>query len=452
MSASAMGRLGMEGLWIPLRGVDGFKPADPPFEPGSVYVERAPDGSLDTLHVSPVAGARPQADGAPRVDWSRLFGEARLDMSAFTPSAPEPALSLPGRLRTAWAGSAPGTGSPLRVEAAELAGRPVAFRVLSPRTPFEFGSTAVIDPDDTSSAGTVSVVAIVGFLTLSWAGVGFFMHRNLTLGRGDRRGAGRLARAMAALVFLASLLTSSAPFDSRIFGTLHGAAAAGLFAGAWCWAYYMAIEPFVRRQWPRMLVGWSRLMGGEWGDPQVGREILIGTLSALAIASLFVPVTALAVRDGREFPLAEEFYFRALGSTRELTGGVFQLLPWAVFVSLMWMVLLLMLRRVLRHDLAAIGVLSVLTVGLVPPSQWIFALVMLAGNLVSLYMALRVGFLALVAGATVGLALSSLPVSPGTPGFVGSLSWLTVAVIAVPALFGLYTSLAGQSIFGRSAD
>jgi serine/threonine-protein kinase len=452
MLAQPMGKLGLEGLEIPLRAVDGFKPADPPFEPGSVYVERGPDGSLDTLHVSPIAGTGPQAGLAPRVDWSRLFEYARLDMSTFTSSEPEPALSLPGHLRTAWVGTAPGIGGPLRVEAAELAGRPVAFRVLSPRTLFEFGSTAVIDPDSASSAEAVSVVATVGFLALSWAGVGFFMLRNFTLGRGDRRGAGRLARTMAALVFAAGLLTSSAPFDSRIFSTVHGAAAVGLFAGAWCWAYYMAIEPFVRRQWPRMLVGWSRLMSGEWRDPQVGREIFIGTLSALAITSLFVPATAMAVRAGREYPLADEFYFRALGSTRELMGGVLQLLPWAVFASLMWMVLLLMLRRVLRHDLAAIGVLSLLTVGLVPPSQWIFALVMVAGNLVRLYIALRVGFLALVAGAAVGLALSSLPVSPSTPGFVGSLSWLTIAVIAVPALFGLSTSLAGQSVFARQPD
>jgi hypothetical protein len=450
MSLRPMGRLGLEGLSIPLRGVEGFKPDDPPSEPGTVYVERGPDGSLDTLYVRPVAGAPLERELAARVDWSRLFVEARLDMRTFTAVAPEPALALPGDLRTAWVGSSPGNGNPLRVEAAELAGRPVAFRVLSPRTPFELGSATFTLPDSQSSAGAVAAGVTVAFLALSWAGVGFFMYRNLTLGRGDRRGAGRLARAMAALVFAASWLASSAPLDVRIFGTLHGAAAVGLFAGAWCWAYYMAIEPFVRRQWPRMLVGWSRLMAGEWRDPQVGREILIGTLISVAIASAYLPVTAMAVRAGREFPLGEEFYFRALGSTQELLVGVLQLLPWGVYVSLMWMVLLLMLRRALRNDLAAIIVLSVLTIGLVPPTQWTFGLVMVAANVVSLTMALRVGFLALAANVVCTLAISSLPVSPGTPGFVGSLSWITIAVIAVPALFGLYTSLAGQSVFGRA--
>lgn len=47
--------------------------------------------------------------------------------------------------------------------------------------------------------------------------------------------------------------------------------------------------------------------------------------------------------------------------------------------------------------------------------------------------ALRVGFLGLITGA---------------PGIVGSLSWLSLFAIALPAFFGLYTALAGQSVFG----
>jgi hypothetical protein len=34
------------------------------------------------------------------------------------------------------------------------------------------------------------------------------------------------------------------------------------------------------------------------------------------------------------------------------------------------------------------------------------------------------------------------------PGFVGDLSWIPIVAIALPTMFGLYTALAGQSIFG----
>jgi serine/threonine-protein kinase len=42
------------------------------------------------------------------------------------------------------------------------------------------------------------------------------------------------------------------------------------------WMLYLALEPFVRRRWPRILISWSRLISGEWCDPLVGRDVLIG--------------------------------------------------------------------------------------------------------------------------------------------------------------------------------
>ncbi len=62
--------------------------------------------------------------------------------------------------------------------------------------------------------------------------------------------------------------------------------------------------------------------------------------------------------------------------------------------------------------------------------------------------ALRVGFLGLITAMVVSQITGGLPFSPGAPGIVGSLSWLSLFAIAVPAFFGLYTALAGQSVFG----
>ena len=56
-----------------------------------------------------------------------------------------------------------------------------------------------------------------------------------------------------------------------------------LFAGAFFWALYMAIEPFVRRRSPHRIISWTRLLAGDFRDPLVGRDALIGALFGVAI-------------------------------------------------------------------------------------------------------------------------------------------------------------------------
>ena len=49
-----------------------------------------------------------------------------------------------------------------------------------------------------------------------------------------------------------------------------------LLAAAVCWIGYLAVEPFLRRRWPEVLVTWARLLAGDFRDPLVGRDVLIG--------------------------------------------------------------------------------------------------------------------------------------------------------------------------------
>jgi hypothetical protein len=47
--------------------------------------------------------------------------------------------------------------------------------------------------------------------------------------------------------------------------------------------FYVALEPYVRRRTPRRLVSWGRLMAGDWRDPLVGRDVLVGVLLGIWI-------------------------------------------------------------------------------------------------------------------------------------------------------------------------
>ena len=59
-----------------------------------------------------------------------------------------------------------------------------------------------------------------------------------------------------------------------------------LFVGGLLWLAYMALEPHVRRHWPAILVGWSRVLAGRWRDPRVGRDVLAGAAVGTAISLL----------------------------------------------------------------------------------------------------------------------------------------------------------------------
>jgi hypothetical protein len=49
-----------------------------------------------------------------------------------------------------------------------------------------------------------------------------------------------------------------------------------LYSVSLMWIFYMALEPYVRRIWPEAVISWSRLLGGKWLDPLVGRDVLAG--------------------------------------------------------------------------------------------------------------------------------------------------------------------------------
>src|SRR5262249_15529600 len=56
-----------------------------------------------------------------------------------------------------------------------------------------------------------------------------------------------------------------------------------------------ALEPYVRRRWPWLMVGWNRLLAGRWRDPLVGRDLMGGGLLGVT-TTLLSPVQALLPR------------------------------------------------------------------------------------------------------------------------------------------------------------
>ena len=150
-------------------------------------------------------------------------------------------------------------GVPLRIEAAAYRGRPVFFDTIGPWT-----RPAMMRAYKPSSSEKVSRVAWALVLVATLCVGAYLARRNLRLGRGDRRGAFRFAAAVFAI-----------SVASWIFGGTHVAASAeiglvimrvgwSLFLAGVVWMVYLAVEPYVRKYWPGVLIGWSRLRAGRW--------------------------------------------------------------------------------------------------------------------------------------------------------------------------------------------
>ena len=267
---------------VPLRFRGPITPSDPPLTiSGMTGVSLDPSGRLVSLISVP-----PQVDDLPadpaEPAWALLFEEAGLEMARFRPATPRWSPLIDCQQRAAWEGEyAEQPGTPIRVEACAYGGVPYYMSVIAPWT-----KPSRMQEASAGSGERVGAWISVGMLLLIVAVGLLLVRRNLRLGRGDRRGAFRLAL----FLFVASLITQGlavhhVPALSEVL-LLIGSLQESLMFPALAWVVYMAIEPFVRRLWPGALISWSRLLAGRFRDPRVGRDILVGGMGGMVACLL----------------------------------------------------------------------------------------------------------------------------------------------------------------------
>jgi hypothetical protein len=173
---------------------------------------------------------------------------------------------------------------------------------------------------------------------------------NLRAGRGDRKRAWRVALVAFTATAAATNLTRHWSLDTvslwQVLAIDQGLAFAMALQS---WLSYLALEPFVRRRWPHLLVAWTRLLDGRWRDGLVGRSLLVGVAAGLALNT--VPAAAVAAGRLLDLPGAVPLYFAGnLDSAASFVGlearGVF----YSTLYPLGAAALLLVARFVFRHD------------------------------------------------------------------------------------------------------
>jgi serine/threonine-protein kinase len=342
------------------------------------------------------------------------------------------------------------------VQAGSVGGAPTYFEILGP---WNLGE----EPPD-SDPGTPFLIGLLMVGIIATALI--LARRNLRSGRGDTRGAVKLMVFFVLTIFASWILTevrlhtlaAGSLFQQMVFGRLvaHGLAHAALLG-----LMYIALEPYVRRLWPETMVSWSRLLIGRAKDPLVGRDLLIGMAALGLLTALISWVRGLLFQaSGETIPFAWSSLNVGMSGIRYAAANLVIILESTIGQAMMFLVILLIFRLVLRRNWAAflvfivfVSIIMVLNPTLGDRSAWLIAYEILATDLVMATMIaclLRFGLLSMIGGmGMITLMGSSILTWDFQQWYAGSSLITMVAVLAV-AGWAFYTSLAGRSLFKDS--
>jgi serine/threonine-protein kinase len=429
---------------------DEVTPADPPRTvSGMANLSLDPRGRLLAFEGVPPQTVAPGEPAPARFDWSRLFAEAGLDPAAFRPVESVWVPPHPFDERAAWEGTYPGQpDTPVRVEAAAFRGRPVYYQLVNP-----WNQPTRQEERPVPAGVRFFLAVVVALFFLMMAGAALLARHNLRLGRGDRRGALRLASFVFAGTLLDWLVTAHhVPSLVEELNQFLVNLSMCLLTGGMLWLIYVALEPYVRRRWPGRIIGWSRLLAGDWRDPLVGRDLLVGALSGCALILLSFASTIYAPRLGLPPPPPEDIALRGLlGMRYALNTVTSQVLSSLLFSSTL-MFLFLLLTIVTRRERAGAALLGLLLTGLFfgSGSLALDLAVGLTATGITLFVLLRFGMLALVFMEFFLLFFGLYPVTTDFSVWYAGSSAFAAALGAALILYGFKTSLAGRPLFSGS--
>ncbi|HJT28590.1 MAG TPA: serine/threonine-protein kinase [Pyrinomonadaceae bacterium] len=383
-------------------------------------------------------------------DWSQLFTESGLDQTKFqtVPSVWTPPHETTAR--TAWEGSYPDQPDfKIHIEAGAFGGKPVYFEIFD----------AWDQPRDVQASVArfrqrVLLVLLLAIFITAMVGSALLALRNVKLGRGDRRGAFRLAGFLLVVFFLRWLFSSHhVATEIEAFNFISGMRDV-LFWTFFFWVVYLAFEPFVRRRWPGRIVSWSRVLAGGFRDPLVGRDILIGAVVGLGVILSNFLLANMAPRwfgypppiPWFDFPATQLLGIRSapFGITQQIFGAILQ-----SFLLLFFLFLLYIIVRRERIAAVLVWLIGGAAISLTHDTVLGVPFAMVGAFLV-VWVLYRYGLLALISAIFFLHLTIFFPITSDFSSWYAADFVLALIVSLTLVGFAFYTSLAGQPLFRAS--
>ena len=419
-------------------------PDDPPLNiSGMVRIELDPQGRLILFQA-----VVPQLDDATPIqpmDWKKLFDVAGLDPARWTETTSQEIPSSAFDERKAWNGTFAHTPKmSMRIEAAAWKGRPVSFELFGPwRRPVR------MQPQAAQTTGQrIGGWAPVVVLAIILVGAPWLALRNFRAGRGDMRGALRLAGAglifqsMSEIVRLHHVPTLAEPIHVLY------QIGVGLLVAAMVWLLYVGLEPYLRRRWPQSLISWTRLVAGSVRDPLVAGHILAGTALGVGLV-LLGDLTSLVNWQTLRVVTLPRYTIMVLNA-EGLAGWLLWNMIGNAAGALGSFFIFFLLRLVLRNSWAAVAVMVALlgAVSLTssPLPTTVYVMLLYSS---SLWVMIRLGILPFALVLLLQLVGVQAPLTSDLSAWYASKGLIVVALILGLAVWSFRNALGGRKVVKR---
>ncbi len=421
---------------------------DPPLiAPGMKLVYLDAEGHLEYLRVVPLRHIA-ATDKAPKeTDWNRILTDAGFDPAQCTPTESEWIPYAYADARFAWTTPMPERPDvTLRIEAASYRGKPVYFARIAPWTPGNAGATS-----GANQVQAISAILIIGLMLVAGAVLAW---RNLKLKRADLNGSLRLAAFIFCITMATWAIGSSHIASIFEAYSLTLALSWASLAAFFLWMVYVAVEPFIRRRMPTLVISWNRLLAGQFRDPMVGRDLLVGISVALFVAAIGHLDIPYAAMRGLPPPMPSP-NFAAITGGRVIFAMLFATMNQAILDALAFLFLIVILQRVTRNRwFAAAGFVAIFTIRLYLQGGTHFDIAINAAVLAGIaFLMFRFGLVAVGAFQFASSVISGAPITTQGSAWYAWMGWLVVAIFGVMIYYSARNGLAGQRLFtGSLAD
>ncbi|MDH3253793.1 MAG: serine/threonine protein kinase [Acidobacteriota bacterium] len=422
-----------------------------PFEPkpevrGRIVVFLDQSERLVYFQADPVTssgGVDPS--GPSEINWGSALAFTGIAQKSLEP-APAGRSPVPADHWIAWSGESP-AGETVRIEGASAGGRVVYLAVTHAQEDWSaVAKKRAAYAQRASWLGWFVLLIVAAAVPLAFL--------NLRRRRGDRRGARRLVLFVLSALLAGWLLRLgwiSHPMEDTADAVVERLGVL-LLHGAWLWLGYLALEPYVRRAWPRVLVAWSRVLDGRLRDALVGRTVLLGALAGAFLAPLQFCRFLLPRWQGLEAPVPPVVgpWLESTLSTPLLLATALATVPRAIYDGLVTLLVLVLLRWLLRGPrlgtiafVAVYSLLVVVTGGGNSVTAWLVLGLPVA--VISAFVLVRFGFLAYVTARFVVYLLHSYPLTTDSALWYSRGGFFAAGLVAVIAGIALWAALGGPA-------
>ena len=385
-------------------------------------------------------------------DWAAVFKEAGFDIAAFQSVDPQWTPPVAFDDRRAFSGVYPEAPDiAIRIEASAYRGKLVNFEIVEPWTK---PPVKAAEQDEPPILTFVLVGIYFGVLFFSaWLSV-----RHIRAGRSDLKGALRIAVFMFAARMLVWLFATH--HVAELVGEVNlfvSGLQSGLYWSGMAGFMYLAFEPYLRKSAPERIISWTRLLGGDWRDPLVGRDVLIGGAVAMAVHMFALSHHLLQPWLGKAAPSPYVVsgqgpgggpFVGISGFPDLLFDRVTEILITVFIFSFLILFLGLLLRRKWLGVAAVWLVMMVLSIwfGIIQnqPTIEIIGVCVVASSIV--FLTARFGVVSAIS-MFMFLDVTNRPVTTELSAWYASEFVLYAIVLIGLAIYGFYTSTAGQKLW-----